>query len=370
MNSVNTAPALSTGRREKTGRLNLVLIVLALLQLAAVAYVFRPQNPVAMAGVPLFGELNADAVTMLTITDNLGRTVTLSRSADGWVLDGTDGWPANAKKIEETVTKLLSIKAERQVTRTSASHSRLQVAADNFQRRITIATPGDNMTLLLGSSAGAAATHVRAENADAVYLTGAIATWELETLPSSWIDTAYFRLDLERIRQVTLENSTGSITVVPDGDEWTLADLAPDESPLTANIRGLVSRATSINLNRPLGKQDDPIYGLAAPQATLTILADDEQGNPTTYTLLVGNKDPETNTYFFKASTSDFFVAIPGFTGDEFTGKSRADFIAASPSSPEESAPDTSTPDMVSSDAETDPEATPAPLDEEPAAEE
>lgn len=368
MSNVNPTPATTLLRRSPVSRLNLVLAALVLVQAVLVFVLFRPQAALSASGGPLLGELSVGDVTALSITDNLGRTIAFERSGDGWVLAGTDGWPANGQKIEDTLNKLLGIKTERQVTRTAASHARLQVAADNYQRRITVSAPGGSTTLLLGSSAGAAATHVRAENADPVYLTGAIAAWELDTFPSSWSNTAYFNVETGRIRSLTVANANGEFTILPNGEEWTLADLSPDETPLINNLRGLVSRAASISLSRPLGTRDDPAYGLDTPQATLTLVVEDEQGNEVTHTLLVGNKDSETNTYYFKASNSNHYVTVPGFTGDEFTRKTRADLISATPASTPEATP--AEPDATPTPEESALDPTPEPPAEEPTAEE
>jgi hypothetical protein len=326
----NASPILRTSPVGRLGisRLNLALAALLVLQLLLAAFMLRPGETAGSDRAPLVGDLSASDVNQLSITDNTGLTIAFTRAADGWVLADTDGYPSNSARVEEIMTKLMSVTTERLVTRTSGSHARLQVADDTFQRRVRLTTGTDSRTILLGSSAGAGATHVRIDGNDEVYLTGAISAWEFDTVPSSWIDTAYFRLDLDSIRTMTVENATGTMTLLPQDDVWTLADLAPGETPLASEIRGLVTRAASINLNRPLGTSRAPDYGLDAPQATITLVAVDHQDQEQTYTLLIGAKEPESNTYIAKASNSDYYVTLAAFTGDEFVTKQRADLLA------------------------------------------
>jgi hypothetical protein len=350
----NAAPSNLSATEAPTptpiSRANIILAVLLLAQLALVAYVFWPSRTTTSSGEPLLEDLTADAVTALTITDDSDRSVSFTRDDSGWTLANTDGYPANADKITETLTKLLSISTDRLVTRTPSSHSRLQVGDNDYLRKVVLTTANGEQTLYLGSSTGASATHVRAAGQDATYLTDAVATWELDTLTTPWIDVAYFKVPKEQIETVTLENANGIFTFVrkgeDNGEEWTLADAAADEQVSTANISTLIDRVATLNLHTVLGKSESPDYGLSTPLATITVttlitatetttdtVASPEgnasvAGKEETTTLLVGAKDEETDTYYLKSSGSEYYVRLAAFTGDEFVNKQRTDFLA------------------------------------------
>lgn len=321
------APTAATPR-PALSRLNLFLLGAAVVQLLIVAWVYWPR-PSGPSGAPLLLSLSADQVTRLVITGTDDQTVELERSDSGWVLAGTEGYPAGTEKISTTLTSLVGMTTDRMVTSTAGSHARLQVAEDNYVRRITLTTPDGNKVVYLGSSAGAGATHVRVDGEDATYLTGSLATWDLETTPSAWVNPSYFTLPADQVSSFALENSAGKLTFVKDANgAWTLQDATGDEQVLADNISSLLTRATSINLTAPLGITEKPEYGMAAPTATLTFETTNEQNQAETYTLTLGAKDASGEGYILKASNMPHFARIAAYTGDEFAAKTRADFLA------------------------------------------
>jgi hypothetical protein len=324
VSTAETTPAIS--------RTNVMLLVVLLLQLALSAYLFWPSSGLSTSGEVLLPGVTAASVTALTITDDSDRSVKFVKEGDVWTLADSDGYPANSEKITQTLDKLVAIATDRLVTQTSSSHGRLQVADNDYLRKVDITTSSGVQTLYLGSSAGASSTHVRAATEEATYLTNQVATWELDTLQTTWIDVSYYEVPKEQITEVTLENANGTLTFVPNGEEWTLSDATPDEPVASANINTLIDRIVSLNLHTVLGKSDSPDYGLDAPLATLTVTSSETTTGTTTAetkttTLLVGAKDDETNTYYLKSSDSEFYVRLAAFTGDEFVNKQRSDFM-------------------------------------------
>lgn len=327
LNLTQDAPAAALPR-PSLSRLNLFLLGAAVVQLLIVAWVYWPR-PSGPSGVPLLPNLTAEQVTRLVITGTDDQTVELERADSGWVLAGTEGYPANTEKITTTLTSLIGLTTDRMVTGTAGSHARLQVAEDNYVRRITLTTPDGNKVVYLGSSAGAGATHARVDGDDATYLIGGLATWDLETTPSAWVNPSYFTLPADQVTTFTLKNSAGTLTFVKDANgAWTLQDATADEQVLANNISSLLTRATSINLITPLGTTQKPEYGMASPTATLTLETENEQNQVQTYTLVLGAKDASEDSYILKASNSPHFVRIAAYTGDEFANKTRADFLA------------------------------------------
>jgi len=287
-------------------------------------------------------------VTALTITDNNKKSITFVKQGDTWTVAGTDGYPAQSDKIAQTLGKLLSIKTDRLVTQTPGSQDRLQVAESNFMRRVDITSTAASgvQTIFLGSSTGAAATHVRSAAEDATYLTGALATWELDTIPTSWMDVSYYTVPKEQLKGVTLKNANGTFDLIPKpgSADWTLADATADEPVAAANISTLLDRITTVNFASVLGKTDAPAYGLGTPLATLIITSTEPLSSTAsttgttatsatvpstvkTTTLTIGAKDEANSAYYLKSSDSDYYVLLAAFTGDDFVNKTRADFM-------------------------------------------
>jgi hypothetical protein len=349
----NTTPsAVSSNETGRTlipalSRYNLILLAILVIQLAVVAYIYWPSQRITSSGDPLLVGVTVDNVTGLTITDNNDRSVSFVKEGDTWTVADTDGYPVREEKMKQTLEKLIAVTGNRLVTQTEGSHDRLQVAEDNYLRKVDVTTAEGTQTLYFGSSAGASATHVRTATEPATYLTGEIATWELDTLISTWIDVAYHRVPEDQITEVTLENAHGTFTFVrgesEDGEErkWTLADATPDEPVASANISTLISRISTLNLQSVLGKSEQPEYGLDNPLATITVISteattDTASAETKTTTILVGAKDEETNTYYLKSSDSEYYVRLASFTGDEFVNKQRSDLMIKTPASAEE----------------------------------
>ena len=347
MSVPNAAPsAVSTSETTPAiSRTNIILLVLLLLQVAVSAYLFWPKSGATGEGQPLLPGVTAEAVTAFTITDDSDRSVNFVKEGESWTLANTDGYPVNSDKITQTLDKLVAITTDRLVTQTPASQGRLQVAEDNFLRKVDLTTASGVQTLYLGSSTGAASTHARAATENATYLTNKVATWELDTQTTPWIDVTYFTVPKEQISEVTLENANGTFTFVrsdnatsdaatgaTDSEGWTLADAAPGEPIASANISTLIDRLVRLNLHSVLGKSESPDYGLATPLATLTVTTSEPTTGTTTAetkttTFVVGAKDEENSAYYFKSSDSDFYVRLAAFTGDEFVNKQRSDFM-------------------------------------------
>jgi len=314
-------------------RLNQILAVLLVIQLALGVVVFWPSQAATAGGGPLFAGLQAENVVELTIGDGAG-SVTLARQGEAWVLPEADDFPATAENIDSLLEALAGIETNRLVTRTETSHERLQVAQDDFNRRVDLRlADGTTHRLFVGSSGGANATHVRAEDQPEVYLAQDVNAWDANPQAAGWIDTLYFEVAQDELTGLTLENENGTFEFVKTGESWTLADLADDETLDETAINTLLGQVSSVRMTNPLGKTAQASYGLDNPTATVTL-----QTAAESYTLTVGAKNPEAdNSYVLKASNSPYYVWVSAFTGNNFVEKTRADFLQSPPTPQAES---------------------------------
>lgn len=323
-------------------RFNQILIAILALQIALTVFVFWPQTPAQGAGDPLLPDFSANDVTALTISDSDGNQVALARRDDDWVLPEAGEYPVDGKKILPLLEKIAGVQTNRLVTQTEASHKRLKVAGDDFNRLLEMTLQnGRNYQFYLGSSAGAGATHVRVDDQPEVYLTGEVSSFEANAQASAWIDTLYYTLPQTATVAMTLENENGVFSFIQDGDKWTMQDLADDETLNESAVTGLLNQAASVQMTAPIGKTEQPSFGFDQPLAVVTLQT--QEGNETkTYTLRVGAKDDD-NNYIAGFSESPYYVRVAEFTGNNFVNKTRADFLEAPPTSEAEgSNPDAS----------------------------
>ena len=308
-------------------RHNQILACILVFQIILGIAVFWPRPAATGASEPLFPNLAADGIVALTIVDADGNSIILRQVTGNWILPDADDYPAQADKITPLLDKIVGLTTGRLVTRTDASHKRLQVAPDDFVRRIDFETAdGTKRTLYLGSSPTYGATHFRVDGQSETYLTSELSTWETKADAASWVDTAYLSVPQDDITKMTLENTNGTFTFTKDGEVWTMAGLAADETLDENKVTALVQQAASVNMVRPLDKEGQAAYGMDEPNAVVTLETKDK-----TITLRVGAKDPDANSYVVISSESPYYVRVSGYSLNNLVENTRDDFLQAPP---------------------------------------
>ncbi len=312
-------------------RLNQILIAVLAVQVVLAAVIFWPRSAASSVAGPLLPDVTAADVTNVVISDPDGNVVELARSGEGWVLPRAGDFPADGAKITPILDKLAGIKTNRLVTQTEASHKRLQVAADDFARLVELTEKdGAAYKLYLGSSAGASTTHVRADGRPEVYLTGDLSSWDVSAQASGWIDTLYYTVPQTATVALTLQNANGTFEFERQGETWTIKGLAEGETFSENNFSTLLGQVTSMQMMNPLGKEEEPAFGLDQPQAVVTLKTlegDEEQ----TYTLQIGAQDEQDSSFIVKWSASPYYVQVASFNGTTFTDKTRDSFLQPPP---------------------------------------
>ena len=95
------------------------------------------------------------------------------------------------------------------------------------------------------------------------------------------------------------------MTLVKEGENWTLVGLQEGEETSAGKMSTLVRNASTVTLMEPLGTSAEPAYGMDAPLSKVTLTTSEG-----TQTLLVGAKNLSDSTYVVKASTSPYYVRV------------------------------------------------------------
>jgi len=315
-------------------RTNQILSAVLVLQIVLAAVAFWPRPAASVASEEsLFAGLEADQIVRLTISDADSNQIQLARSGAEWVLPEADDYPTAENKVSELLDKIAGLKADRAVTQTSGSHSRLQVADDDFSRLIEFElADGTTHRLYLGTAAAYQVTHMRAGGQDEVYLGSGLSTADANALPSNWVDTLYFSVTQDQVVALTLENKNGRFEFEKDdAGTWAIKDLTGDETFNENNLKSLVSRVASLQMLRPLGKEMQGDYGLEEPNAVVTVVTRDEEGNTQTYTLRVGAQSEEDDSFVVISSESPYYVRVSSYTVADFVERVRDDFLQLPP---------------------------------------
>ncbi len=333
-----TPRALRTVQTMMT-RLNQILVGILIVQIALGVVVFWPRPTVAAESEPIFPDLEADDIVALTIADADGNSTRLARMDGGWVLPNADDYPAQESPITALLEKIVALTTGRLVTRTDVSHERLQVAPDDFVRRIAFETSdGMEHTLYLGSSPRYGASHFRLEGQSETYLTDEISTWDTNATAASWIDAAYVGIPQADVARMVLENQHGALTFhrIDDADgasgdtggRWTMDGLAEGETLAETKVTAMVRQAATLTMIRPLGKEEKAEYGMDEPNAVVTLETQETaEAAPRTVTLYVGAQDPSDNSYVVTSSESPYYVRVSEPTVQGMVENARQDFL-------------------------------------------
>jgi len=309
-------------------RHNQILAGILVIQIILGIVVFWPKSAATGASEPLFSDLAADGIVALIIADADGNSIQLKKVSEDWVLPDADDYPAQADKITPLLDKIVGLTTGRLVTRTDASHKRLQVAPDDFMRRIDVETAdGTKRTLYLGSSPRYGTTHFRVDGQSETYLTSELSAWETKAEAGSWVDTAYLSVPQDDVTKMTLENANGTFTFTKDDEgTWTMDGLAADETLDEAKVTSLIQRAATVNMIQPLGKEEQAAYGMDEPNAVVTLETGDK-----TITLRVGAQDPTDKSYVVISSESPYYVRVSEYSVKSLVEDRRDDFLQAPP---------------------------------------
>jgi hypothetical protein len=311
---------------------NQILAAILVAQIALAVLIFWPREASVAAGEPLFAGLEVDQVVRLAIRGGDGAEVQVSKGADGWVLADAGDYPVNPEAVPELLDKLVALQTGRLVAETRASHERLEVADDAYAYQVELELEdGTVHRLVLGSTPSYGAIHVRVEGQDPVYLVSDLSSSDVMPQLSNWIDTSYFSVPQDQIVGLTLENPNGTFELVKEGDAWTMAGLAEDETLDTPGVNALVNRVSSVRMTRPLGTEPEDAYGLQEPSAVLVIHARGEEGTATTYMLHVGAQSEEDSSYVLKSSESPYVVRVAEYVAQDWVEKDREGFLAQPP---------------------------------------
>jgi hypothetical protein len=314
-------------------RKNLLLLVVLLVQAALVFYALMPEKQTAAKEKTFVSGIAKDAVTGLTIADGK-QSLEIYKENGKWLVDREQKYPADPGKVEAFIGKLLDLKSNRLVTTTAASHVRLKVADQLFNKKVTITAGDRHVILFFGTSPTNKTLHVRLDKENEVYLARGLSAWEIQTTGGSWWLGKYIDLTADKIASLEVNNHEGSFTLEhKDDGTW---GLAGREALLEASaVNEFVGKAASLRLLKYLGQQDKKEFGLAKPAAT--VVYTDKGGSR--IALAIGPKNADENNYVLKADNSPFYVSAASYVIEPLLQQKATSFASPGPAAAPRTAP-------------------------------
>lgn len=308
---------------------NKILIGAAVLQAALMAVTWS--SGVGRAGgsseaqplldVPL-AEVSAIAVSDRGEGEEKAESVSLVRKGEAWVVGGADDFPADTKKIEEVIGKLLKATHREPIATKAANHNALDVGERTYDKKVELTVGGEKKTLILGSGKGSS-VHARFEGKDDVYLARGISSWAVGNKVDTYVDTQY--VEVKEPVEVRVVNRNGPIDLVKgEGDVWAVAQLKPDAKVDPSRVRSFVTAARSVRLTAPVGKAVKPEFGLGEGAVTVSV-RDAEK----TVSYRIGAEDGDFR--YVKADDNDYVVKVRKYAVDDLIKQTADKFVEEVP---------------------------------------
>lgn len=282
---------------------NTGLFILLIVQAALIVYLYRPGQGAPPPAASLFSGLRPETVTSFTITDNMGKTISMAKIKQAWTV-GPDSYPGDNDKINSMIRLVAGLKSSRLVSRTKGSHSRLKVGDELFNRKIVLSGPGRKkaVTFFLGTAPSARTIYLRRAGDNDVYEVSGLSIWKLQTDKESWWQAKYVAVNPADLRSLTLTNHE-EISLQRDAKgNWHLAG-APADRKLDKNrVTELLNSVCKIFISGYEGKDFTP-HDQAV--ATITYKTRDK-----TFNLRIWPKDNKTNEQVVKNSQARFYARL------------------------------------------------------------
>jgi hypothetical protein len=259
---------------------NQILSVVLVAQLILGVIVFFPRSSSqASRSGPLLASFAPGDVVELSLTDSGGHELVLDKSSDGtWVVPSAGNYPVQPGQVETLLQKIASLQTDRLIATSASSQKRLKVDSKDFEKLIVIKrVDGQQDQLYIGSSAGANATHMRLNDDPNIYLTSGLASWEVGTLVSSWVNLTYFSVPQDNVTAIKLENPNGTFEFTKADGAWTLAGLGPDEQLNPDSVTSLLNQVATVRMTQPIGTTQEDSFGMDAPQSTITLTVQEQK---------------------------------------------------------------------------------------------
>lgn len=324
-------------------RLILICAMLVLVQtgLAVLTHVYKNSDVSRSAKGPLL-KLAAAEVDELLLEDGQRRKLLLKKDKEQWQLPESASFPADSVRVQGLIDRLAGLQRGWPEATTAEAATRFKVAADRFERKLTLRSNGANLGVLyFGSSPGLRKLYLRVDG-DQEIGTLTMAPHDLEVGPDAWIDTHVLQLKPEQVVRVDLPG----VQLERGQEGLQPVDLAADEEVAKDRRDALVKRISGLTISSVLGTENKPEYGLENPALRYSLELEGGQRieylfgqPPKTEAKEPQGQLPEPPLYVLKVSGRDQLFRVEGWQVDALTRVTRAVLVRPKVQPPIESEP-------------------------------
>lgn len=307
-----------------------VCAVLVLVQtgLVVLTHFYNPSESRPDKG-PLL-KIAAAEVNQLVLEDAEGQSLLLKKEKEQWLLPELAAFPADTLRVGALIERLTGLQRGWPEATTVEAATRFKVAADRFERKLTVRKEGGAPAVIyFGSSPGLRKIYFRVDGDPEIHAL-ALGQQELEVRADAWIDTRVLHLKPQQVQRVDLPG----VQLVRQGEGLQPVDLAANEEVAKDERDALVKRLTALAITSVLGKESKPEYGLDTP--TLRYTLELEGGDTIEYVFgqppKIEVKEPgeqmaEPESYVLKVSNRNQLFRVEGWQVDAISKVNRAALV-------------------------------------------
>ncbi|MEQ1501883.1 MAG: DUF4340 domain-containing protein [Myxococcota bacterium] len=300
-----------------TNTVNKVLVGTLVVQtiLVGVGYLRtdKPTEPRDLLGFP------TDQIATIKVTGRTTREAPDTKPVElkhvdggGWVIASMDEFPAAETNVTPVLEALGQLKVRDPITTQKSSLANLEVADDNYTRKIEVATTdGQTRTVYVGAGQGKS-SHVRVDGEDAVFSVSGVNAWSIGDAGGRYLDREFLKVDAASITSLTIARPgqpAVELRKLDDGN-WTLAGLAAGQGLDQAATTQFVTKLTNLRLIEPAGKTPTAEMGLAEPRATVTWTTGAADQSTSASYQIGAEIAAETGRVYLKSETSPFVLKV------------------------------------------------------------
>lgn len=298
-----------------------LLVALLVVQLILVAGIGLTKRDVTAKADPVaFVQFEQDSIDDIVLEGaDEDEKVHLRKQDNQWILPQLDNFPANKTKITELLNKLATVQVTRPVATSTSAQERFEVSDNKFERRITLASKGENLArIYLGTSPSMRIIHAREEKSDDIH-TIEMASYEVSVDKTGWEDKSLLNIDKSSIAQIAVNGLTVQ-PVASDNDNkddpssdatpstrWEGVDLADGTYLDSDAVNNLADTLASIQYESVMGTEDKPEYKLSEPVLSIRVTTQTDD----TITYQIGKQD--TGGYILKSSLRPEYFKLANY---------------------------------------------------------
>ncbi len=260
------------------GRSTLLLLLVALGLGAYIYFVEMKRGPsdTAAPADRVFAELDAGAISELTLRAANGDETTVQRDGAGWRMTAPVATKADATEVSGVTSNLASLDLSRVIDEAPADLGVFGLDAPRIAVSFTTDT-GTQRLLVGGRTATGGDLYAKLDSSPRVFMIPSWLETSLDRTTFQLRDKAVASFDRTRVDSLSIIGTPGTIELVKQGEQWTIRQPISARADAGA-VDTLLSRLSSGQIQAVVA--DEPatldVYGLAPPRTTVTAAAGDE----------------------------------------------------------------------------------------------